>query len=333
MKNKMTYSIQKDSKTNIDYITLENGNLQATFLNFGARWHNFIVPDKKGLKENILLSLDTPESILKDPAQFGALVGPVAGRIKDAKWNGIPLEKNNGDHHIHGGSQGWWCQFWDYSLEETSDSVKVIFSLTDTKSGYPGPIHVINTYELTTESVVMTTSVVSEAATIVNPTNHVYFNLSGNAKEKIKNHELFINSQEKIETDMDNIPTGKITSLEGTGYDFSTSKKIGDSLSQIENGIDDAYLLKKENPQVILYEPTSGRTLRISSDRDAVVLFSTTGFNDNFKVNGQNMSSELGLAIETQELPDIVNHPKWGNIDLQTGVTKTYRTEYNILTN
>ncbi|MEG0550955.1 MAG: galactose mutarotase, partial [Vagococcus sp.] len=127
----MSYSIYQDSKTNIDFITLKNDQLSATFLNFGARWHDFLTPDKNGKIENILLTLDTPENILADTAQFGALVGPVAGRIKDAKWQNVRLEKNNGEHHIHGGSHGWWCQFWDYKIEETSSSTKVIFSLTD----------------------------------------------------------------------------------------------------------------------------------------------------------------------------------------------------------
>lgn len=328
----MNYTIQQDKKTGIDFITLENNNLSATFLNFGARWHSFLTPNKKGIKENILLSLDTPESILNDPAQFGALVGPVAGRIKQAKWNNISLEKNNGEHHIHGGSQGWWCQFWDYSIEETTHSIKVIFSLTDTKSGYPGPIHVTNTYELTNNSVLMTTSVVSESLTIVNPTNHVYFNLSGDAKETIKNHELFINSKKILETDKDNIPTGKMLSIEETGYDFSTLQPLHTALSKINGGIDDAYPLGSKNPQITLYEPASSRQLSISSDRGAVVVFSTTGFNDTFKVNGQPMSSELGIAIETQELPDMPNHPEWGNIELQPGIVKTFRTEYSINT-
>lgn len=326
----MTHSIYQDSKTGIDFITLENGVLSATFLNFGSRWHNFLTPDKHGQKENILLSLDTPESILQDTAQFGALVGPVAGRIKDAKWQDIFLEKNNGEHHIHGGSQGWWCQFWDYKIEETATSTKVIFSLTDKISGYPGPIHVINTYELTTTAVIMTTEITSESSTIVNPTNHVYFNLSGDAKRDIKSHQLLINSQTMLETDGINIPTGNILTVANTSYDFTTTKRIGDALNQLDSGIDDAFLLDSKNPQISLSESLSGRKLCVSSNREALVLFSTTGFNESFKVNGQLMSSELGLAIETQELPDIANHPEWGNIELEPNTLKVFKTEYSI---
>lgn len=326
----MSYSIYQDSKTNIDFITLKNDQLSATFLNFGARWYDFLTPDKNGKIENILLTLDTPESILADTAQFGAVVGPVAGRIKDAKWQNVRLEKNNGEHHIHGGSHGWWCQFWDYKIEETASSTKVIFSLTDETSGYPGPIQVINTYELTNESVVMTTTVTTETLTLVNPTNHVYFNLSGNAKNNIKNQQLFINSQHILETDQVNIPTGTLLPIANTGYDFNQSRNIGEALNKLESGIDDAYLLESTNPQIVLSDPISGRELSISSNRGALVLFSTTGFNEAFKVNGQSMTSELGIAIETQELPDIITHPEWGNIELKPGFSKVFKTEYTI---
>lgn len=319
--------IKTDSKTGITYITLTNKKLTATFLNFGARWHQFLVPDHEDKQENILLSLDTPEMILQDQAQFGALVGPVAGRIKNAMWQDISLDKNLGDHHIHGGSQGWWCQFWDYNLIDEST---VSFTLIDTISGYPGPIKVVNTYELTKTSVIMTTEVTSESETIINPTNHVYFNLSGNAKREISNHELQILSSSILETDQMNIPTGNILPVKNTGFDFNETKNISQSITQIGKGIDDAYLLEEKNPQIILSDVLSGRQLSISSNREAAVIFSTTDFNDDFMVNGQKMRSELGIAIETQELPDIINHPEWGSIELPMNTTKKFQTTYTV---
>lgn len=325
-------TITTDKKTNITYITLENGDLSATFLNYGARWHRFVTPDKDGHKENILLSLDTPESILKDQAQFGAFVGPVAGRIKNARWGDVTLEKNFSNHHIHGGSNGWWAQFWEYEIIESIDSIQVTFSLTDNQSGYPGPIHISNTYKLTETSVIMTTQVSSDSKTIVNPTNHVYFNLSGNSKQSIRQHQLMINSSQILETDSLNIPTGRVLSVDETGYDFRNESLISDNIYQLGKGIDDAYLLQKDSLQITLKESVSRRLLKIYSNREAAVIFSTTGFNDEFLVNRQKMSSELGLAIETQELPDIVNHPTWGSIELSPSETKTFSTTYTIET-
>lgn len=329
----MTHAtIKADEQTKIAYITLTNGDLSATFLNYGARWHNFITPDKDGNQENILLSLDTPESILKDQSQFGAFVGPVAGRIKQAKWNDISLEKNLGEHHIHGGSQGWWAQFWDYEIVESIDSIQVTFSLTDTLSGYPGPIHVSNTYELTKTSLIMTTKVSSDSKTIVNPTNHAYFNLSGNGKRSIMTQELMINSSQILETDSLNIPTGRVLDVSETGYDFQKETLISNNMRKLDNGIDDAYLLSKDTLQITLKDPISRRLLKIHSNREAAIIFSTTGFNEGFQVNGQKMTSELGLAIETQELPDIINHPSWGSIELSPSDTKIFSTTYTIET-
>lgn len=323
-------TVHTDKKTAISYITLTNDNLSATFLSYGARWHSFFVPDKNGITENILLSLDTPESVLADKSQFGAFVGPVAGRIKHAKWQDISLEKNLSEHHIHGGSHGWWAQFWDYDIVKTSDSIKVTFSLVDTLSGYPGPIRVSNTYELTSSSVIMTTQVTSDEKTIINPTNHVYLNLSGDLKRDISDHKLMINSTHLLETEAFNIPTGKLLPVESTGYDFNKETTLSTNLSQLPQGIDDAYLLEKTQPQISLFDSVSGRKLSISSNRDAAVIFTTTGFNDTFKVNNQPMRSELGIAIETQELPDIINHPEWGSIELHPNEIKIFSTTYAI---
>lgn len=327
----MGHSISINTDTNIHFITLTNDKLSATFLNFGARWYNFHVPDKNQLIENILLSIDTPQEILADYAQFGALIGPVAGRIKEAKWNTLPLDANDGKHHVHGGSHGWANQFWDYTIEETKDKTKVSFSLTDTLSGYPGPIHVINSYELTTSSVIMTTQVTSKEKTIANPTNHAYFNLSGNAKRSINNHSLKINSTNRLELDSEHLPTGKITPLKNTAYDFKESTQLDSALLTLENGLNDPYLLNQTTEaQIILSDSISGRKLNIYSNRESVIVFSTTGFEAEFKVNNKQMTSELGIALETQELPDIVNHPEWGNIELPAGKTKKYQTIYEI---
>lgn len=326
----MKHIIEKDENTNITTITLYNGNLSASFLDFGARWHRFLSPDKQGHQENILLTLDNLDEVLTDKAQFGSLIGPVAGRIRDAEWNGLSLDKNFEKHHIHGGSNGWWCQFWDYQIIDDEHSIKVVFSLTDTTSGYPGPINVKHTYELTPLGVTMTTEVTSSSLTIVNPTNHAYFNLSGNAKRTILNHRLTINSDEILETDDLNIPTGLLLSIKNIGYDFNHSKIIQESLNEIGTGIDDTYLLTHNKPQIELIDDMSGRKLTILSNRQAVVVFSTTGFSDTFKVNGQEMRSELGIALETQELPDITHYPEWGNIELQPNQSKIFQTTYEI---
>ena len=324
-------SVHHDPQTKIDFITLSNGCLSATFLNFGARFYAFFAPDKYGKSENICLSLATPQDILNDPAQFGAFIGPVAGRIKEAQWQDVHLEKNHGSHHIHGGSQGWSNQFWEYAVTTTDEHAEVTFSLNDECSGYPGPIAVTTTYTLTTKAVIMKTTCTTKKKTIVNPTNHVYFNLSGNAKEDITKHQLQIQAAERLELDGEQLPTGKMLPVKGTGYDFQEPTFLDEVLTTLENGLDDAYCLKQIQPTIVLTHPTSGRQLRIHTNRQAVVVFSTTGFDLPLPLSEQQtMRSQLGIALETQELPDVVNHPHFGAIELLPGEQKVFQTTYEI---
>ncbi|MGX6969698.1 aldose epimerase family protein [Vagococcus bubulae] len=324
----MKYTITHDTVTDIHYITVSSTEHTVTFVDFGARIQEWIIPDKHGKKENILLSPDTPLEILNDTAQFGALVGPVAGRIKNGQWNNRQFEKNNGNHHLHGGSNGWWHQFWLFDVEVAKDSITVHFMLKDTLTDYPGPIYVKNSYKVTNDSIDMTTSVHADSDTIVNPTNHIYFNLNGQAKQSIANHMLQIHSDTLLETDNENIPTGVLLDVDGTGYDFRTPRLLSDSLKDLSQGIDDAFLLQDIQPQMTLSEPSTGRQISISSNRQAAVIFSTTGFEMDQSVSGEKMRSELGIAIETQELPDIVNHPNLGSIDLEKHQVKTWKTTY-----
>ncbi len=326
----MEVVIKEDKQSQIKFITVIQPHMEVTFTNFGARIHEWQVEDKDGVKENIVLTIDKPEDILSDTAQFGALVGPVAGRIKNADWNGISLEKNLGKHHIHGSNNGWWHQFWDVDIEETANSVFVHFSLKDTDSGYPGPIHVTNTYEVTKKAIAMTTTCQTDEETIVNPTNHVYFNLSGNAKEDISTHALEIPADYITETDEDNLPTGKLIPVAGTGYDFNQLTTIETNFNNLSSGLDDAFILSQSHPIIKLTHPESGRELTITTNRKAAVVFSMTDFNLDYCVNGKQVSSQLGLAIETQELPDIVHFPEWGSINLSKGDTRIYKTTYNI---
>lgn len=324
----MNYTIKHDKATNIHYVTVSVKDHTVTFVDFGARIQEWIIPDKQGKKENILLSPDTPQEILTDTAQFGALVGPVAGRIKNGIWNHKQFEKNNGNHHLHGGSNGWWHQFWLFDVEVVEESITVHFMLKDTLTDYPGPIYVKNSYKVTSDSIEMTTSVHSDSHTIVNPTNHIYFNLNGQAKKDITNHMLQIHSDKYLETDHESIPTGKLLEVDNSGYDFRKPRLLSHALKELSHGLDDAFLLQDNQPQIILSEPSNGRNISISSDRQAVVIFSTTGFEMNQSVSGKKMCSELGIAIETQELPDIVNHPNLGNIDLEKQQIKTWKTTY-----
>ncbi|MGC6767092.1 aldose epimerase family protein [Enterococcus sp. LJL51] len=328
----MKTHIHKNYYDSLDLIVLENEKLKVSFLNLGARLYQLFAPDRSGASENILLSHDEPLDVLKDQAFFGAVVGPVAGRTREGKWGAVQLEQNEGKHHIHGGSQGWSFQYWDYQTFQEIDRVGVRFSLTDNLSGYPGPITVAATYELTKDTLLMKMTYQTAAHTLINPTNHAYFNLSGNGKRDIDAQLLQIQAKQRVVTDNDKLPTGELQNVQGTPFDFTTSKPLSHFLKEVSQGLDDVFILDTVPAQLLLSDPVSGRRMEITTSRQSVVVFSTTDFNASFIVNGRPMHSNYGIALETQEIPDLVHHPQWGSIDYTSDSLPEHRTTYRFTT-
>jgi aldose 1-epimerase len=317
--------------TGLKKITLKNDFLEVVLLNYGARLHQLFMPNQKNRWENILLSYDSYQDVLNDQSFFGATVGPVAGRIRNGHWQNGTLEQNHGPHHIHGGSNGWSFQFWKVVPFEENDIIGVTFHLNDTFSGYPGPINATITYQLQDNNLRMTSSGISAKETLFNPTNHAYFNLSGNGKTDILSHSLSLNCQGMLELDDEKLPTGRILPISELPINFNQLTTIERILQQYPNGLDDVFRLSHSNlkhPQLSLQEPTSGREMTIATTNQSVVLFSTTGFEAPFHINGQSMHSNYGLAIEPQECPDLVHFPQWGSILLSAEQQQTYQTIY-----
>jgi aldose 1-epimerase len=302
-------------------ITLSQPNgMSVSCINYGARLIRLLVPDREGKSENIVLGLADAEAYGNDRASFGATVGPVAGRIAGGKWGEVQLEQNNGMHHIHGGSRGWGQQFWDFTTEETEEAVTVTFSLDSNPEmvGYPSELQAKVSYSLDAAGgLTIKMEGISSEETLFNPTSHIYFNLSGDAKRPITDHTLQLACEEVLELDADKLPAGTKQAVEGTAFDFRKATFIGDAIRKRPEGFDDVFLMQSDRqPQLILHDKESGRQLELSSNRSSIVLFSTTDMNESYLVNGRPMQSHLGLAIEAQEVPDAIHHPGWDNIVL-----------------
>ncbi|MBO1299798.1 MULTISPECIES: aldose epimerase family protein [unclassified Enterococcus] len=328
-------SVLPIKQTNLKKITLKNDELEVVLLNYGARLHQVFTPDRNGLKENVLLSYDNLQDVLSDQSFFGATVGPVAGRIRNGEWETHQLEKNNGHHHIHGGTNGWSFQYWEVEVFKSPQAVGVVFYLKDTSSGYPGPITATVTYQLEGNKLVMITKANSVVETICNPTNHAYFNLSGNGKRDIDTHQLQIQLDSLLLLDHDNLPTGETIAKEDLPIDFHKSNPLTEILSKYPTGLDDVFLLnspKLTKNSLTLSEETSGRQMNIATTNKSMVLFSTTGFDEELQINGKKMHSNFGLAIEPQEIPDIVHFPAFGSITLRPGQERISQTTYEFST-
>lgn len=315
-------------------ITLSQPNgMAVSCINYGARLIRLAIPDREGKSENVVLGLADAEAYGKDQASFGATVGPVAGRICGGKWGAVQLEQNAGAHHIHGGSRGWGQQCWDYTTEQAEESATVTFSLDSTpdKVGYPGKLEAKISYALDANGgLTIEMQGISDEETLFNPTSHIYFNLSGDAKRRIIDHTLQLACEEVLALDADKLPTGSKQTVAGTAFDFRQARSIGEAIGKRAQGFDDVFWMQPgKQPQLVLKDEESGRQLSLSSNRSSIVLFSTTDMNEPYLVNGRPMESHLGLAIEAQEAPDAIRHPEWDNIILQPDTLVTRVQNYH----
>lgn len=321
-------------KGKIESYTLDNeAGFSVTLLNYGGRLTAINVPDQGGFSENVVLNLENIESYLEDQAYFGALVGPVAGRIRNGKWKSHQLTQNQFPHHIHGGSAGFHQQIWHSVpfVTEEECGVQLSLILPDGTDGYPGELQLRVTYTITKNQELKLEMVGSSSQeTLFNPTNHAYFNLSGNGKEKISTHILQIASDQVAELDHEKIPTGRLMDVEGTNFDFQSPKLLARQFFKQPQGYDDAFKLKHKvrKPQLYLADPKSKRKMEITTSEESVVVFTTTNMDENYVVCNQKMSSHLGIAIEPQGLPDAVHHSNFQSILLQPGIPKKHQTIY-----
>lgn len=309
---------------------------QAVFrcIDYGAVVTGIEVPDQFGKIENVVLGFKQFEDYVNDSPYFGAFVGRVAGRIADGAWSDYQLTKNEGQHHIHGGNHTFSQRVWESRVVKEQDKIGVTFSLVspDGDNGYPGNLNVTVTYYWTNDNIwEMLVTAESDQKTLFNPTNHTYFNLSGHTKRDILNHTLQMDAQNYAETNESKLPTGRLLPVANTAFDFRRAKKMTTAIKERPEGFDTPFKLTG-GKTIQLHDPDNGRTLVVETDREAVVVFSTTGMEEDYLVDGEKMSSHRGIALETQELPDAINHPEFRTIVIEPEKTYRYWTKYMFTT-
>lgn len=328
-----------ESKEIVEF-TLKNDNgVEISCLNLGCVITKIFTPDRQGTVENIVLGFNTLEEYLNNPPYFGALVGRVAGRIKGAEFElegkTYQLENNDGDNHLHGGKKGFNKVVWKAIPFETSDEVGVHFQYRspDGEAGYPGNMDVHVVYSLNNDNeFTIKYEAESDQTTLVNLTNHTYFNLSGDLKRDILNHVLKMDSEQFLELNDELLPTGNLLNVSGTVFDFRNGRKIKDGAESDHpqnvlagGGYDHPFLL---NGQIVLSDADSGRKLLIETDAPSVVLYTGNQLEEDLKVTIGYARRHLGLCLETQGLPDAVHHPSFPSIVLEKGQKFTSQTKY-----
>lgn len=313
-----------NGKSIISTTLVNNKGMEITSLNYGCIITKVLVPDKDGQIENVVLGFDSIEEYEKYSPYFGAVVGRFAGRIKGASFdldkNTYRLAKNNMGNHLHGGLKGFNKVLWLSEVIEGSGESSVIYTYMspDGEEGYPGNLKVKIKYTLTDENeFYITYEAVSDKKTIVNLTNHSYFNLSGNLKNDILDHELTLKSDTYLELDSELIPTGEILSVQDSEFDFREGRRIKDGVESSHpqcilagKGYDHPFLLTDHNnEEIILLDHVSGRSMTIETDQPGVVLYTGNQLSSDFTIRGVQSRKYLGLCLETQGLPDNINIP------------------------
>ena len=299
---------------------LKNGNLTAAITNYGGRIVSLCAPDKNGQKADVVLGFKSIDDYLKATGVYhGAIVGRVIGRIAkgtfeiDGKTQSLTI--NNGANHQHGGLKGFHNQVWD--VKTVTDSTLVLSYISvDGEMGYPGTLKVEATYQLTSNNeLTLKLSATTDKTTIVNLTNHAFFNLSGEGNGPILDHVLTIPSNYFCAVNPDKIKTGEILKVAGTPFDFRKGKPIGKDIIlenaneqlKIGGGYDQSYVLKKKKSNKILLaatvvDPKSGRKLEVLTTNLGIHFFSANFFKGaDIGKMGKPFHFRESFALETQD--------------------------------
>ncbi len=325
-------------KDGFELFTIENANgTKVVACNYGAALVSIFVKDKRGYCEDVVLGYADPSDYLTDEFYIGTVVGRHANRIAGAQVRidekVYKLSENKPGFHTHGGFQGFNKKLFSVTSFANQNGSGVVFTYTsaDLEEGYPGELKLEVIYTLDNEdALTLEYKASADKTTIVNLTQHSYFNLSGNLSETVYNHELKIFSKYYLPVNQIQVPTGELKSVTDTVFDFTEYKKIGaDILSTDEQivlskGFDHSFVLEQQHTNQLKHaasvrEPVSGRKMDVYTTEPSVHFYSGN-YLDNVKgKNGIVYNQRCGFCLETQHFPDAPNHPHFPSIILEAG--------------
>lgn len=314
----------------------------VSVLDFGAHIVSIKVPDREGKLADVCLGYDSLDEYDQKPCYLGATVGRYGNRIANARFtlNGVEytLFPNNGKNNLHGGREGFDKKWWKgQGLEaEGEDTLLFTYVAHDGEEGFPGKMKVQVTFSFDDDCrLTIRYMAMSEADTIVNMTNHSYFNLAGEGD--ILGHTLQINSDFVTDVDGELIPTGEMLPVAGTPLDFTAPMKLGDGYARRKecrlvdeaNGYDANFVLRGEGMKeaAVLCHEESGRLMRVFTTEPGIQVYSGQGL-DQTGHNGCHYGAFAGVALETQHYPDSPNRPEFPSTVLRAGDTYQSTTVY-----
>lgn len=321
--------------------TLRNKNGMAVEIsNYGATLVSIHVPDKDGNDGNVLLGYDDINGYYSGKSYFGCVVGRYANRIAKAafKLDGkeYHVPQNDGLNSLHGGVNSIDKQVWDARI--MNDAIRLTTIMKDGDNGYPGNVKLTVVYSLRADnSLVIDYSATTDQTTVLNISNHAYFNLTGDPSNTILDHEIKINADSFTPVDSTLIPTGELKKVTGTAFDFTQFKKIGKDMNQQDQqlvygkGYDHNFVLSSndgKSPVVEVLENKSGRKMEVFTKQPGVQFYTGNFLNGTEKGRGISYQLRTGFCLETQQFPDAPNQPNFPSTVLKPGETWKSKTTY-----
>ena len=332
--------------TSVDLYTLTNRNgVEVQITNYGGAVVSVRTPDRAGKMSDIVLGFDQPQGYVAGTSFFGALVGRYANRIAKGKFSlkGVEyqLAQNNPPNHLHGGVRGFDKVLWKGRELRRADGVAVELSYLskDGEEGYPGNLSVKATYILTDANALrIEYSATTDKETIVNLTNHSYFNLAGAGTGSMLQHVLRLNASRFTPIDETSIPTGELKMVKGTPFDFTRETVIGSRIDQGDEqllfgkGYDHNFVLNKKGKELSftaeVYEPRSGRVLEMWTTEPGVQFYTGNFLNNVHGKAGQVYNKRDAFCLEAQDFPDSPNKPSFPSPVLDPNQRYTQTTIY-----
>lgn len=336
----------------VDLYTLTNAKgMEVAITNFGGAVVKLKVPDRAGKVDDVVLGYETLEGYISDKASLGALIGRYGNRIAHGTFslNGIAyaLPKNDGDNTLHGGPQGFNKRLWTAKgvSSKNGQALELAYLSTDGEEGFPGNLAVKVVYTLSEQNeLIIAYSATTDKETVVNLTNHSYFNLAGQGNGDILGHRLMIRGDRFTVVDSSLIPTGELRRVTDTPFDFSREATIGSRIGQddlqltLGRGYDHNWVLSEPNRKMPVlaaeaYEPGSGRVLEVLTTEPGLQLYSGNFLDGSIHgKDGKVYGRRFGFCLETQHFPDSPNHPAFPSTVLKPGQTYTTTTIFRFST-
>ncbi len=317
--------------TAVELYALSNGKIEASIITYGGIVVSLRTPDRDGKLADIVLGCNSLEEYVAQTAHFGGIIGRYANRLAhgtfqlDGQTYSIP--KNNGDNALHGGPRGFDKVVW--TAQPLPDGVELTYVSKDGDQGFPGTLTTTVRYTLRGSALRIEYSATTDKDTVLNLTNHSYFNLAGEGNGEILGHVVKINSSRITPLNADLIPTGEIKSVAGTPFDFRNPHAVGERIDAADQqlhfgaGYDINFVLDhpgklKEAAEV--YEPNTGRIMRVLTDQPGIQFY--TGNHLDGTITGKNghvYKKRFALCLETQHYADSPNHPNFPSTELKPG--------------